>query len=78
MVGFKERRNQSFVKVGQTRSNLIDGPETTGLGETRFMGRFLVDYWVLELLIENFNGEIILKYDEHHVNIDLGKVDKAK
>ena len=36
---------------------------------------FFVDYWVLELLIENVNEEIILKYDEHHVNIDLGKVD---
>ena len=33
MVGFRERRNQNLVKVGQTRSNLIDGPETTGLGE---------------------------------------------
>ena len=32
-VGFRERRGQSLVKVGQTRSNLVDGPETTGLGE---------------------------------------------
>ena len=24
---------QSLVKVGQTRSNLINGPDTTGLGE---------------------------------------------
>ena len=24
---------KSAVKVGQTRSNLIDGPDTTGLGE---------------------------------------------
>ena len=24
---------QSLVKVGQTRSNLMDGPDTTGLGE---------------------------------------------
>ena len=28
MVGFRESRGQNFVKVGQTRSNLIDGPET--------------------------------------------------
>ena len=49
-----------------------------GFGETRFMGRFLVDYWVLELLLQNVNEEIILKDDEHHVNIDLGKVDYAK
>ena len=33
MVGFREKRSQSLVKVGQTRSNLIDGPETTRLYE---------------------------------------------
>ena len=33
MVGFRERSDQSFVKVGQTHSNLIDGPANTGLGE---------------------------------------------
>ena len=32
-VGFKERHDQSLLKVGQTRSNLIDDPKTTGLGE---------------------------------------------
>ena len=26
-------RGQSLGKFGQTRSNLIDGPDTTGLGE---------------------------------------------
>ena len=75
MVGIRERRDQSLVKVCQTQSNLIDGLETTGLDETRFMGRFSVDYWVLELLLENVNEKIILKDDKHHVNIDLGKVD---
>ena len=33
MVGFKEKCNQSLVKVGQIRSNLIDSPDTTKLGE---------------------------------------------
>ena len=33
MAGFRERRGQSLVKVGQTWSNLIDGPETTRLCE---------------------------------------------
>ena len=47
-VGFRERRNQNLVKVGQTWSNLIDGLETTGLGETGSVERFSVDYWVLE------------------------------
>ena len=74
MVGIREKRGQSLVKVCQTWSNLIDGFETTGLGETRFMGSFLVDYWVLELLLENINEKIILKDDEHHVNIDLGNL----
>ena len=32
-VGFRERCGQSLVKVCQTRSNLIDGPETTRLSE---------------------------------------------
>ena len=26
-------RGQSLIKVGQTRSNLMDGPDTIGLGE---------------------------------------------
>ena len=33
MVGFRERHSQSLVKVGQIRSNLLDGPETTRLCE---------------------------------------------
>ena len=32
-VGFREKRDQSLVKVDQTRSNLISGPETTRLCE---------------------------------------------
>ena len=31
MVRFRERRGQSLLKVGQTRSNLIDCSETTRL-----------------------------------------------
>ena len=33
MIGFREISGQSLVKVGQTRSNLIDGPNTIGLDE---------------------------------------------
>ena len=33
IVWFRERRGQSLVKVGQTRSNLTNGPETTRLCE---------------------------------------------
>ena len=35
--------DQSLVKVGQTWSNLIDGLETTGLGETGSVERISVD-----------------------------------
>ena len=35
-VGFRERCGQSFVKVDQTQSNLIDGPINTRLGEIHF------------------------------------------
>ena len=38
-VGFRERCGQSLVKVGQIRSNLIDGLETAGFGETRLSGK---------------------------------------
>ena len=33
MFGFREIRRQSLVKVGQTRSNLIDVPDIIGLRE---------------------------------------------
>ena len=36
MAGFREICGQSLVKVGQTRSNLIDGPMTTRLCEIHF------------------------------------------
>ena len=39
-VRFREIRGQSLVKVGQTRSNLMDGPKTTGLGKIHI--QFLV------------------------------------
>ena len=38
-VGFREMFSQSLLKVGQTRSNLIDGPETARFGETRLSGK---------------------------------------
>ena len=33
MIGFREISGQSLIKIGQTRSNLLDDPETTGLSE---------------------------------------------
>ena len=33
MIGFREMCSQNLVKVGQTQSNLIDGPDTTRFDE---------------------------------------------
>ena len=43
---------QSLVKVGQTRSNLIDGPDTTGLGEIHIQ--------ILIIRIEEYDDILIL------------------
>ena len=47
MVGFREMHGQSLVKVGQTRSNLIDGPETVGDFETIFVILEVWGIWVI-------------------------------
>ena len=43
---------QSLVKVGQTRSNLIDGPDTTGLGEIHIQ--------ILIIMIEEYDDILVL------------------
>ena len=40
------------VKVGQTRSNLIDGPDTTGLGKIHIQ--------ILIIRIEEYGGILVL------------------
>ena len=45
-------RGQSLVKVGQTRSNLIDGPETTRLCE--------IDIQILIIEIEKYGDILVL------------------
>ena len=47
-VGFSESHGQSLIKFGQIRLNLIDGSETTRLGETRFSGKVFNGLLVLE------------------------------
>ena len=37
MARFRKMHGQRLVKVGQTRSNLIDGPETTKLCEIHIL-----------------------------------------
>ena len=52
MVGFRERCGQSLVKVDQTRSNLMDGPDTIGLGEIHIQ--------ILVIRIEEYNNLLVL------------------
>ena len=52
MVGFRERHGQSFVKVGQTQSNIINGPETTRLGEIH------IQIWII--MIEEYGDILVL------------------
>ena len=63
MVGFRESRGQNFVKVGQTRSNLIDGPETTGLGEIHIQ--------ILIIGIEKYGDILVLVKFENNWMIRL-------
>ena len=52
MIGFKEKRGQSLVEVGQIWSKLIDGPETTWLWE--------IHIWILIIGIEKYGYILVL------------------
>ena len=51
-IGFREMHGQSLVKVGQPWSNLIDGPDTTGLGEIHIQ--------ILIIRIEEYDDILML------------------
>ena len=51
-IGFREMRGQNLVKVGQTQSNLIDSPNTIGLGEIHIQ--------ILIFRIEEYGDILIL------------------
>ena len=65
MVGFRERHGQSLVDVGQTRSNLIDGPETTRLCEIHIR--------ILIIGIEKYDDILVLGKFENNWMIRLTK-----
>ena len=65
MVGFRESRGQNFVKVGQTRSNLIDGPETIRLCE--------IHVRILIVGIEKYGDIMVLVKFENNWMIRLCK-----
>ena len=58
LLNFRERRCQSLVKVGQTRSNLIYGPDTIELGEIHIQ--------ILIIRIEEHSDILVLvKFETH-------------
>ena len=63
MVGFRERHGQSLVKVGQTRSNLIDGLETTRFCEIHIR--------ILIIGIEKYGDILVLVKFENNWMIRL-------
>ena len=69
MVGCRERRGQNLVKVGQTQSNLIDGLETTGLGETHI--RILIigieEYGDISVLVKLKNNWMVWLSEQSHI-----------
>ena len=55
-VGFRKMSGQNLVKVGQIRLNLIDGSETTRLGEIRIQ--------ILIIGIEEYGDILVLVKSE--------------
>ena len=66
MVGFREMCGQNLVKVGQTQSNLIDGPKTTRLCEIHI--RILIigieEYGDILVLVK-FENNWMIRLREH-------------
>ena len=65
MGGFRERRGQSLVEVGQTHLNLIDGPETTRLCE--------IHTRILFIGTEKYGNILVLVKFENNWMIRLSK-----
>ena len=66
MVEFRERRSQNLVKVDQTRSNLIDGPETIGLGKIHIQILIIrIEVYGDILVLMKFENNWIVRLREH-------------
>ena len=65
MVEFRERYGQNLVKVGQTRSNLIDDLETTKLCEIHIQ--------IFIIGIEKYGDMLVLVKFENNWMIKLSK-----
>ena len=72
-VGFRERRGQSILKVGQTQSNLIDGLETTELSEVHIQTLIIgIEKYGDILVLVKFEANWMVKLREHsHISTHL-------
>ena len=70
MVGFRERQGQNLVKVGQTWSNLIDGPKTTRICEIQIRILIIgIEKYGDILVLVKFETNWMVKLREHsHTN----------
>ena len=66
MIGFRDMHDQSLVKVGQTRLNLIDGPDTIGLGDIRIQILIIrIEEYGDILFLVKFETNWIVRLREH-------------
>ena len=66
-VGFRKMSCQNLVKVGQIRLNLIDGSETTRLGEIRIQILIIrIEEYGDTLVLVKFETNWMVKFREHN------------
>ena len=66
MIGFREISGQSLVKIGQTQSNLIDGPNTIGLDEIHIQNLIIrIEEYGDILMLEKFETNWMVRLREY-------------
>ena len=66
-IGFREKHGQSLVKISQTWSNLIDSPETNGLGEIHHQTLIIgIEEYSDVLVLVKFKTNWMVKLREHN------------
>ena len=66
IVVFREKHDQSLVKVGQIRSNLIDSPETTEFNEIQIQVLIIeIEGYGDILVLVKFKTKWMVRLEEH-------------
>ena len=66
-------RSQILIKIGQTRLNLIDGPETIGLGEIhiRLLMIGIEEYGDILVLVKFETNWVVRRREHRHTGMQL-------